>query len=386
VKLPDGSPQFEVICDFQELKVGEHWRKKLFDHLGDCNAGVVVLNDRALDTANYPWVHTEASVLRWRALSGENVPLFPLLRGAGTRDKWSTAKAWEPLAFRELQSLAHREEILADTLDPAAFDELVQELKDKADTSAASGYESLRETLKGHIETIPVKQNQLREWTDRLLKEGPEALHDLVNKNKPKDIDAVVGALEVIGPWWVDPRASCRLAAAAVKDPRLPKPQVFAVNGSQVRYTPLMYVRHACALRVTVPWKILPITGRASSQGTTAFINATVDEVRRTLIAAFPRVWPDKNATDAEIVAQLQASLDDEPSRPTFIALQPEIAADKQLAEAILAAFPPLRLILLAETREAAAAIAHAVPLEPLPDPAVEGEEHKRYNNILAMF
>ena len=159
------------------------------------------------------------------------------------------------------------------------------------------------------------------------------------------------------------------------------------MKGSDIRYTPAMYVRHACCLGAAYAWKVLPIGANAGVQGTAAFLDSVVAEVRRELKAAFRRVWPDgEGVTDAQINLQLESLLAMDPPRPTFVALPDHVAANKAVADAILSAFPRLKLLLMTTSPQRAAAIAHAVPLVPLPEVAVETGELQRYNNILAML
>jgi hypothetical protein len=385
VKADDGSPQFEVFFDRDNLRAADPWRQKLFDFLGACHGGVVVLNERAIQSDKYPWVHTEASILRWRTWMGEQLPLVLMLRGAGSQALYAQRKEWEPLAFGEVQFLGARKEFVDATLDTAAFDVLVAQLKASGVANDGTRYGQLREALRSEIKRIPFDEPGVAEWTKRLLAEGPAGLSALIDKKgylSDEAKQAIETALDLIAPWWIDVQSSARLASAAT-DPAL---STFAVNGSRTDYTPLMYVRQACCLSANVAWKVLPILGNSGTQGTQAFLDSIVAEVRRVLKSAFPKVWPPTEEVSDEDMNELIDSLLGKQRRPTFIALPPHLAADKTVADAVHAVFPNLKLIALTRTPEQAAAIAHAVPLTPLPDPALEKSERERFRDIRAIL
>jgi hypothetical protein len=381
---PDGGAQFEVFFDQDTVRAGEHWRKKIFDRLGVCHAGVVVLNERALNRDQFPWVHTEASILRWRMWMGEDLALLLMFRGAGTRDEYAKRKEWGPLAFDEIQFLQGRQEFTGPALDDAAFDALVTQLRKTGVAPTDTRYARLRKALSDRLSKIPLDAAGARRWTEKLLTEGPVGMAALIEECVDPDKESVQHALDLIAPWWVDPRSSCRLAAAALPTQGT---ALFALNGSDIQYTPIMYVRHACCLGAQYAWKVLPVGANAGLQDAEQFRASVVSEARKQLVDAFRQAWRDpQKVTDADINARLDSLLAMKPPRPTFVALPPHVAADEKVAEAILAAFPPVKLILMTNSPEQAAAIPHAVPLEPLPDAAVESGELNRYLDIMSIL
>ena len=42
----DGQPLFAVFADYDKFKVGDNWRRKLINRLGECGAGIVLLNKK----------------------------------------------------------------------------------------------------------------------------------------------------------------------------------------------------------------------------------------------------------------------------------------------------------------------------------------------------
>ena len=381
VQAPDGTAQFEIFFDRENLLAGDHWRKKLLETLGSCHAGVVVLNERALKVDEFPWVHTEASILRWRLWMGEKLALILMLRGKDSAKLYAARREWQPLGFDEIQFLGARKEYTEATLDEAAFGTLVKQLLLAKDMEPAkTRYGLLRGALQRWLERVPLDPARAREWTEKLLLVGPAGLPRLIAEAVAPMKEPLEQAHGLIAPWWVDPSSSCLLTSAAVEA----TPVAFALNGSDIQYTPRMYVHHACCLGPDVAWKVLPVRAAPGVQSTAEFLDKVVAEVRKQLIDAYRRAWFGRDdVSDEEINDHVASLLRDDPPQPTFVALPHGVAADKAVAQEILAKFPLVKLILMTQTPEQARAIAHAVPLEPLPDPVAEKAELTRYRTTL---
>jgi hypothetical protein len=85
-----------VLLDTARLEPGDEWRSVLYQWLGECDAAVVLLNEKALASS---WVAREAAILLWRRALGSPVRIVPVLVG-GLRST-SGQESW----YRELLAL-----------------------------------------------------------------------------------------------------------------------------------------------------------------------------------------------------------------------------------------------------------------------------------------
>ena len=85
-----------VLLDKARLEPGDEWRSVLYKWLGECDAAIVLLNEKALASL---WVAREATILLWRRALGSPVRIVPVLVG-GLRST-SGQESW----FRELLAL-----------------------------------------------------------------------------------------------------------------------------------------------------------------------------------------------------------------------------------------------------------------------------------------
>jgi hypothetical protein len=69
---------WDVRADMDALKGGEEWRSVLYHWLADCDAVVVLLGGRALES---PWVRREVNILLWRRALGSPLTIVPALLG-----------------------------------------------------------------------------------------------------------------------------------------------------------------------------------------------------------------------------------------------------------------------------------------------------------------
>lgn len=379
----NGEPALDVQVDTDLLHAGDSWRSKILGAVGRCQAGVVLLNRKAI-TESW-WVHTEASILRWRQWLGEDIVLVLVLRGGGSNASFLEAAKWQPLAFGELQFLGRRREFTEPTLPANAFDELEKALKHAAQPSSGGRYEKLRAGVVAHLRrafaNAGVGDPVVRQETDRLLEEGPRRVLDLIEEHGTVlDPQPVLNVIELVAPWWIDPVSTCRLANAVADD----APVAYSFNGSDLRYTPFMYVRNACCQGPDFSWKVIPVTGARGRQGTIHFEEDIVSEVRAGLRMAYRKVWPDRleQVTDEEINEQVRSLRGQR--RPTFVALPPHLSGSAQIVKTILLAFPHVHLLLMTETQKDAEGLGYAQALEPLPDPVTEKEQRSNYNNARA--
>lgn len=361
-----GEPIFKVNADYKNLRAGDHWRAKLLAGLGVCGAGVVLLNRQAI--AHSEWVHTEASIMRWRNWLSECSPLILILYGPGSRDAFGTTAKWKPLAFGEIHLLANGTEFSGPVLPAAAFDELVAALKCADGRCDLGRFGLLREAIETRLKkAAAADQPNLgtsREEADKLIEEGPGGIHDLLDRwgyllgsGEKREL------IEFIAPWWVEPDSSCHLA-------KLSQPEVeqrdFSVTGKIPVYMAQMYVQHACVQPPDSSWRVATVTAKGGQAAGPEFYASVVEEVRSGLIAAYRAAWDDpQNVEDDEI--NLLVRINRDAGRPTFVALPNHVAGDGEVRKAVLTAFSGVSLLHVTATAEQARAIAGCQALVPLP-------------------
>ena len=94
----DEQPGIEVLWD-QDIKPGDRWRAKLDKWLAECNGGVVLFSQDAIDSS---WVLKEAQILTWRKAVVEHFPLIPVLLDPVDAKQTGLAK-WQPVRVNEIQ-------------------------------------------------------------------------------------------------------------------------------------------------------------------------------------------------------------------------------------------------------------------------------------------
>src|SRR5690242_4194305 len=76
-ETPEGKKTFTLLMDTALLQAGDPWRARINLWLGACDAAVLVLSEKALES---PWVVYEASVLSYRNRGGKFLIIPVLLR------------------------------------------------------------------------------------------------------------------------------------------------------------------------------------------------------------------------------------------------------------------------------------------------------------------
>ena len=96
----DAQPGVEVLWD-SDIKPGDRWRTQLDKWLAECNGGVVLFSQDAVDSA---WVLKEAQILTWRRAVVEHFPLVPVLLEP-VEPKQTGLADWQPVRINEIQFL-----------------------------------------------------------------------------------------------------------------------------------------------------------------------------------------------------------------------------------------------------------------------------------------
>jgi TIR domain len=98
---PAGAPAIEVLVDRDRLQAGDSWRDVLHEWLAECDAGLLLLSQRALAS---PWVLKESTVLAYRKAVDADFPLYPVLL-EGLKSDALASQGFSPLCLRDLQAI-----------------------------------------------------------------------------------------------------------------------------------------------------------------------------------------------------------------------------------------------------------------------------------------
>jgi hypothetical protein len=95
-----------VRTDMDALKGGDEWRSVIYHWLAECDAAVVLLGRRALESS--PWVRREVNILLWRRALGSPLTIVPALLGDVRSAEVQKAgfSELEPLQFVRMTSTA----------------------------------------------------------------------------------------------------------------------------------------------------------------------------------------------------------------------------------------------------------------------------------------
>lgn len=347
---------FDIQID-NDIPTGTYWRELLFGRLDECNAAIVLVNERAL--LHSDWVDFEVKILGWRAwIERKNFRLIMIPFGGVTRDQIVRHQAWEALALGEIQMIPSAEAGL-DISDNAAVDKTLNEIVAALSSLSAQNIDksvygwivgnlasflNLERKALEHIANelgLPVL-NSLdilkQQIARRLYDEGPKALRILLEvydaKIPNEDLQTV---LEILSTSWVDPGASvtilkfCRSAT--------PK-RVFAINGKIQYFTPEVYIRQICCWRK--PWPVITVDEK---QGQKDILEQIRAELKRLFKKNLRKSHTTKDKLDLRLNELLNSRLK-QLEAPVFVALSPVAARDDTLIKAICDTYNDLRVIL----------------------------------------
>lgn len=384
---------FDVQID-KDIPAGTYWRDLLFGRLDECNAAVVLVDERALSHSH--WVDFEVKILGWRAwIERKDFRLLMIPFGGVTRLKIAQHPAWEAITLSEVQMIPSGESSL-DISDKAAvndtLDKIVDDLRSLPDQPAdesvsgwllgslASFLNLEKKPLESIADQLKVSKclslNLLKKRIARqLYEEGPKSLRTLLearDANIPGDHLQIV--LEILSTNWIDPSAS----ATILKFRRASLTRaVFAINGSIECFTPEAYVRQICCLRK--PWPVIVVDGKQSQED-------ILEQIRAELKSTFSKNLRKSRTTEARVDQQINELLKlrlEQLEAPVFVALSPVAAKDDALIKAIGDTYEDLRIILCTGGSES---LPNIEMLKPELDPQLETEAYAAYYATLSLL
>lgn len=245
---------WQVLVDEDGLRGGEEWRSVLYHWIADCDAAVVLMSDKAL---NSPWVRREINLLLWRRALGSPLTIVPA-------ELSPTTDTGAP----ELNDLHELQFVRRGDLAPASFaTAIAARLPDLAEPALAPSdrmrlwLADVAACLRDVTEAEPLRaaaqalDAHEEEWHFPSIREGQRFLaHLLLGRTSAGRIHTAVEHIarpassrlrQLIGlvtPTWVDGEA----ARALLPEHR----QTYAVLNAEYTETAEQYVRRAacCAL------------------------------------------------------------------------------------------------------------------------------------------
>ena len=384
---------FDVQID-KDIPAGTYWRDLLFGRLDECNAAVVLVDERALSHSN--WVDFEVKILGWRAwIERKDFRLIMIPFGGVTRLQIAQHPAWEAITLSEVQMIPSGESgldisdqaVVTDTLDKVV--EALRSLPDQpADESVSSWLVGSlacflkleKKPLENIADELKVSKclnlNLLRKRIAlQLYEAGPKSLNTLLEArdvNIPGDDLRMV--LEILSTNWIDPSAS----ATILKFRRVSVPKaVFAINGSFEYFTPEAYIRQICCLRK--PWPVIVVDGKQSQAD-------ILEQIRADLKSKFSNNLQKSRTTEDQVDQRINELLKlrlEQLEAPVFVALSPVAAKDHALIEAIRDTYKDLRIILCTGGSES---LPDIEMLRPELDPQRETIAYEEYYATLSLL
>ena len=213
--------QFEIFYDRETIASGAPWRKRILAGLGAANAGLVILSQRALNPA-FPWVHTEATVMRWKQLTQDGQSDFPLLilfYGQHSKAQFDNDPKWDPLQFSEINFVRDNTELVfsGERCSDAVVSDIATQLE-KASCTDLFGFDGfaqdLRHELNDAIRSRGAMDHQGFEGLfENLVTNELTALNELI-KQSPRSYrrEPMAYVLDALAPLWV-PHEACHYLA-----------------------------------------------------------------------------------------------------------------------------------------------------------------------------
>ncbi|MCK5345066.1 MAG: toll/interleukin-1 receptor domain-containing protein, partial [Candidatus Heimdallarchaeota archaeon] len=94
---------WEVFIDEQKINPGDTWRSKIIHNLAHAQAGIFLLNEKAISDSD--WVSTEVSILCYRKLTNPNIQIIPVLFEDKKLDD-ICFKQYEPVQLKEIDAIS----------------------------------------------------------------------------------------------------------------------------------------------------------------------------------------------------------------------------------------------------------------------------------------
>lgn len=406
---PAGAPDIEVLVDRDRLQAGDSWRDVLHEWLAECDAGLLLLSQRALAS---PWVLKESTVLAYRKAIDTDFPLYPVLL-EGLKSDALASQGFSPLCLRDLQAIRTPAGGAASptALDAPTARAIVQTVRARlAERQAAAGdlpdapLVAMRNTLRDHLQradNLKGLQRLCEELTGRPLawvpsknaKERPAQLVAALLANglplpasdgrqspvvPPDPLARLIGQLithcglrkgdaadllALLQPLWTPAGNAALLADVAVRnrlpvaDPALAPPGLsVALQCSLPDFTIEQHVRRL--LLPLNPTQVLHILPAGTSDN-------RLEELKHAVRAAVRSTLPPRSSkSDADIdrlLADTRTQLQN--SRRVFFVV-PDPLPDPALLADLQASYPRVTFILQSDAPLPAALPPRVVPLE----------------------
>ncbi|HEX7150331.1 MAG TPA: GNAT family N-acetyltransferase [Thermoanaerobaculia bacterium] len=371
---------FDVWVDRERMKLGEQFPRQIFTEIFQCHGGVVIFSEPAAESQ---WVQAEATVLAARAWrDGDKFPVTLIFVPPEKPETILRRKPFEALDLasmhaiknpdsdRELRLMVERFEPLKRSMEKTPVDELidvvVRRLPRDQPLLARAAYAALDQSTLQFPETdVALADASLsapllaRSFFHIGLHAFRDALRLLASAMSRSEVSTVV---DLVVPFWIDPKAVAPLARAAFGRGRS-VPMINARNDMTVK----MYIKRAAA-EYPFRWVVIPVTAAGGEKT----LGAIISEIRRGFRDADPALISfDKD----EIDEQITLSLD-----PVIVVLPPTVRVET--IKQIRAKYPSCTYFIRTgpsvPPREQYVGL-DVVLLEPELTPAVEAEIHALY-------
>jgi diamine N-acetyltransferase len=311
---------FDVWYDRERLEAGAEWRREIMTNIDRCHGAVILFSEGADESA---WVQAEVTMLaqrKWRR--PDQFRLLPVFLPPALHEKTFNKPSFEPFELRRLQ-------IIADVGSGGGVDQIVRVLQP---LKHGSGTTPLDELIEVVARELPQEQMLLErvaaelglnvvvgsaEETATLVARtlfdvGLVAFHGVLEKLAAgMTKSGVERVVEVVVPFWVDPKTVAPLARAA-----LSSHTIIPMLNARKDLTARLYIRRA-AVQFPLRWTIITVTAAGGEK--TA--SAVIAEMRH----LFKRTDPELESFDDDEIDERIAGA--AKIRPVLIILPPEIRA-----------------------------------------------------------
>lgn len=246
----------EILVDYQGLKPGDDWERRLNEWLAECHAAIILFSARAIDESD--WVKKEAAILSWRAAINAEFMLFPVLLDEVTpeqlaKDFFGTLRITKSQCVQPVVTAKDIVDRIQARLSEAmalrdTWSSPLESLLSTVEALLATrvGLESLKPVwgrLFPHTQAPATHADYARHLARYLFNKPDEALQrfrDVLDAARPEpDRSHAKELLKYVRSLWVDAGAAGLIAAAKSHG------QCLALNGECVgKPEPLLHTEH----------------------------------------------------------------------------------------------------------------------------------------------
>ena len=247
-----------VFVDYTSIPIGSQWREHILAGLNQAQIIVAILGRDALDPAQYPWVHTELTVARWRQLlmGPANTLILPLFYGEGSKTAFNNGVQWQPFEFGQLQWL--EQEFSGRQCPQHILADFIQRIEQTPPHLGQNPEQKFLAKLTRHFAdalVAPMTPQDQNSHIRALITEELAYLSQLLQE-QPDDYyrHQMLAVLNRLAPLWVPPQACQQLAA--IKQPT-PTPGKFALRSESPDFTPHCYLAQTGWLPFKQGWQTI---------------------------------------------------------------------------------------------------------------------------------